>query len=125
METLLYQALNSNELIINLVGENRLMPVFTNDISAPSLVYTFKPLKHNLANSMSMEITIIWTDYDLIQEIRKTLDSLLHFGYDSIFKPLGNCRFNSLNIGGKSTIYNSQFKRWEDTITYKITWKEV
>lgn len=125
METLLYQALNSNELIINLVGENRLMPVFTNDISAPSLVYTFKPMKHALAKCTTLEITIIASEYDLAQQVKQVLDNLLHFGYDSIFKPLGNCVFNSLNIGGKATIYNSQFKRWEDTITYKITWKEV
>ena len=125
MESLLYQALNNNEGLISLVGENSLAPVFTGNLNNPSLVYNFKPMKHALAKVTSLEINIIWSDYDLIQEVKTLLDSLLHFGYDSIFKPLGNCVFNSLNIGGKSTVYNDQYKMWNETITYKITWKEV
>lgn len=125
MQELLYQALKNNKELINLLGSFNISPVFSADIQRPSLVYTCTPLKHSLANKFTFEIKIIWSDYDLIKKIATILDSLLHFYYDSIFKPLGNYAFNSINTGGKATMWNDQIKMWEESLTYRITWKEV
>lgn len=121
----LYQYLNNNPLLIDLVGLNRLFPAFTTDMSKPSLVYNLKLLKgETTVFEFLYSINIIWTNFDTILQIEKILNQLLHFADSSIFLQLDNYVFNSVNAGGSSFIYNPELKIYEYTINFKITYKE-
>lgn len=121
----LYKFLNNNPLLVQLIGQNRVFPIFTPDTSKPSLVYNAKSLKAEVSTyEILFSINIIWTNFDTILQIEKILNQLLHFADSSIFCNLDNYIFNSLNTGGTSCIYNPQDKIYEYTINYKITYKE-
>lgn len=121
----LYNLLNNNQVLIELIGSNRIFPVFTTDMSSPSIVYSARPLKGDTSVfEFLYTVNIIWTDFDLILQIEKLLNQLLHFADSSIFIEIDNYVFNSINAGGRGFIYNSELKVFEYGINFKITYKE-
>ena len=126
MIDVLFNFLNNNQEIINLIGENRIFPLFTIDITKPSLVYNWKQGKKNLTlYESTLSLNIIWSDFDLIMQIETLLTNLLDFISKSQFCELDGYLFNAIRQGGGLYVYNSKLKTYEKTINFTITWKEV
>ena len=126
MIDVLFNFLNNNQEIINLIGENRIFPLFTTDLTKPSLVYNWKQGKKNLTlYESTLSLNIIWSNFDLIMEIENLLTSLLDFISKTQFCELEGYLFNSIRQGGGLYVYNSKLKTYEKTINFTITWKEV
>ena len=121
MIDVLFNLLNNNQEIINLIGENRIFHLFK-----PSLVYNWKQGKKNLTlYESTLSLNIIWSNFDLIMEIENLLTSLLDFISKTQFCELDGYLFNSIRQGGGLYVYNSKLKTYEKTINFTITWKEV
>lgn len=122
----LYKFLNTNTNLINLIGQDRIFPIFTDSIDGPALVYNSRLTKSTLnVYEMLFSINIIASSFDAIIPIETLLNNLLNFLSPSVFKQLGNYYFNSLPGGTGSIIYNSKLQVYEKNISFKITYKEM
>lgn len=126
MINVLFNYLNNNPQIIDLIGENSLYPLFTTDIPKPSIVYNFKYGKKNLTlYTATLSLDIIAQDFDDILPIEQLLTNLLDFISRTYFCELDGYLINSIRLGGGGYIYNQKLEIYAKTINFKITWKEV
>lgn len=122
----LYNFLNTNQDLINLIGQDHIYPLFTDNITGSALVYNSRLTKTTLnIYEMLFSINIIAPTFDTIIPIETLLNNLLNFLSPTVFKTLGNYYFNSLPGGTGSIIYNSKLQVYEKNITFKITYKEM
>lgn len=107
----------------NISLNDRLFPVFTDDISEPSIVYTFGAITGGLAKQSQLTLKVIWDDYDRCKEIEKELNVILDQSESDQFIVYNNTKFKSALSGG-GVLFNDGIQMYELTLIYIIKWRE-
>lgn len=107
----------------NISLNDRLFPVFTEDISEPSIVYAFAPITGGLAKQSQLILKVIWDDYDRCKEIEKELNEILDQSESDRFTVYNNTKFKSALSGG-GILFNGGPQMYELTLIYIIKWRE-
>jgi hypothetical protein len=112
----------------NYINENislngRLFPVFTDDISALSIVYTFTPVLGGTVKQSQLTLKVIWSDYDDCKAIEKELNATLDHADSDPFVAYNNTKFKSALSGG-GILFNDGPQMYELTLIYIIKWRE-
>lgn len=101
----------------------RLFPVFTDDISAPSIVYTFSPVLGGTVKQSQLTLKVIWNDYDECKAIEEKLSDILDHADSDPFIVYNNTKFKSALSGG-GVLFNEGLQMYELTLYYIIKWRE-
>ncbi|WP_443660443.1 hypothetical protein [Clostridium algidicarnis] len=102
--------------------DSRIYPLFTTDLSKPSIVYTDAPTSGGYVANNRIELRIITYDYDLMLEIEKEVLSLLDIKEHENTIKINNTSFRSfLNGGGTMEGPNNSIER---LLFFNIIWKE-
>lgn len=104
--------------------KDRLLPIFTTDISKTSVVYKSTPLSGGHLKQSQLELKIIDEDYDLCKEIESKIMQLLDMEEDTPFSVFGGIRFHS-SVAGGGALFNDGCQRWEDTLYFIIDWRKI
>ncbi|MBC3901414.1 hypothetical protein GH811_17580 [Acetobacterium malicum] len=107
----------------NISLNDRLFPVFTEDLSDVSIVYTFSPVTGGLAKQSQLTLKVIWDDYDRCKEIEKELNEILDQSESDQFIIYNNTKFKSALSGG-GVLFNDGPQMYELTLIYIIKWRE-
>lgn len=124
MEIALIKYINSCQDLINLIGKNRLFPLFATDVTKPALEYQFRHLRGGIVKQSQLSINVIWTDYDLILQIKAVLDNLLDFPLPSNFITVENIQFNSRIGGGSTPLYRPDLKLYQINLNFLVNWRQ-
>ncbi|WP_317311314.1 hypothetical protein [Clostridium thermobutyricum] len=125
METTLYKLLNNNEELINLIGENRIFPIFATDLKQCALEYEYRDLKSGIVNQSQFSINIIWNDYDFILDVKNLLNEILIDRLNTQYKELNGYKFNIMLSGGSSPLYRDDLKVYQINLNYIVKWIKI
>ncbi|ENZ01688.1 hypothetical protein HMPREF1092_00922 [Clostridium thermobutyricum] len=125
METTLYKLLNNNEELINLIGENRIFPIFATDLKQCALEYEYRDLKSGIVNQSQFSINIIWNDYDFILNVKSLLNEILIDKLNTQYKELNGYKFNIMLSGGSSPLYRDDLKVYQINLNYIVKWIKI
>lgn len=125
METTLYKLLNNNEELINLIGENRIFPIFATDLKQCALEYEYRDLKSGIVNQSQFSINIIWNDYDFILNVKNLLNEILIDRLNTQYKELNGYKFNIMLSGGSSPLYRNDLKIYQINLNYIVKWIKI
>lgn len=125
METTLYKLLNNNEELINLIGENRIFPIFATDLKQCALEYEYRDLKSGIVNQSQFSINIIWNDYDFILNVKNLLNEILIDKLNTQYKELNGYKFNIMLSGGSSPLYRDDLKVYQINLNYIVKWIKI
>ncbi len=125
METTLYKLLNNNEELINLIGENRIFPIFATDLKQCALEYEYRDLKSGIVNQSQFSINIIWNDYDFILNVKNLLNEILIDRLNTQYKELNGYKFNIMLSGGSSPLYRDDLKVYQINLNYIVKWIKI
>lgn len=125
METTLYKLLNNNEELINLIGENRIFPIFATDLKQCTLEYEYRDLKSGIVNQSQFSINIIWNDYDFILNVKNLLNEILIDRLNTQYKELNGYKFNIMLSGGSSPLYRDDLKIYQINLNYIVKWIKI
>lgn len=125
METTLYKLLNNNEELINLIGENRIFPIFATDLKQCTLEYEYRDLKSGIVNQSQFSINIIWNDYDFILNVKSLLNEILIDRLNTQYKELNGYKFNIMLSGGSSPLYRDDLKIYQINLNYIVKWIKI
>lgn len=124
IENTIINFINSNKDIVNLIGANRLFPLFTTDLKRPSLVYSYTPISKDYISQTQLEIKIIWNDYDKAKEIEECLEKIfINNESDSKFKTYKNITFKATRSGG-GTLFRDDLQMFENSVIFIIKYKK-
>ncbi|MGU8999336.1 hypothetical protein ACV3ZD_16010, partial [Clostridium perfringens] len=99
-------------------------PVFTTDIEAPSLVYTYTNINDDYISQKQLEIKVIWNDYDKVKEIERCLIKIFaNKESDNKFKSYKDIIFKA-TVGGGGMLFRDDLQMWENSIFFIIKFKE-
>ncbi|GAA0735435.1 hypothetical protein [Clostridium oceanicum] len=107
---------------MDLIGKNRLFPLFTLDINNPSLVYNYTPITTDYVSQTQLEIKIIWNDYDKLKEIEKELKRILAMKSDDSYITYDGVTFKSILSGG-GLLFRDDLQIYEDSLIFIINFK--
>lgn len=125
METTLYKLLNNNEELINLIGENRIFPIFATDLKQCALEYEYRDLKSGIVNQSQFSINIIWNDYDFILDVKNLLNGILIDKLNTQYRELNGYKFNIMLSGGSSPLYRDDLKIYQINLNYIVKWIKI
>lgn len=125
METTLYKLLNNNEELINLIGENRIFPIFATDLKQCALEYEYRDLKSGIVNQSQFSINIIWNDYDFILNVKNLLNEILIDKLNTQYRELNGYKFNIMLSGGSSPLYRDDLKVYQINLNYIVKWIKI
>lgn len=125
METTLYKLLNNNEELINLIGENRIFPIFATDLKQCALEYEYRDLKSGIVNQSQFSINIIWNDYDFILNVKNLLNEILIDKLNTQYRELNGYKFNIMLSGGSSPLYRNDLKIYQINLNYIVKWIKI
>lgn len=125
METTLYKLLNNNEELINLIGENRIFPIFATDLKQCALEYEYRDLKSGIVNQSQFSINIIWNDYDFILNVKNLLNEILIDKLNTQYRELNGYKFNIMLSGGSSPLYRDDLKIYQINLNYIVKWIKI
>ncbi|WP_251860394.1 hypothetical protein [Clostridium sp. Marseille-Q2269] len=109
--------------LINLIGKDRLFPLFTTDVGKPSLVYNYTLVINDYVSQTQLEIKIIWNDYDEVKEIENKLKEILAMKSDSPFITYKGITFKS-SLSGGGILFREDLQMYEDSLIFIIKWKK-
>lgn len=122
MENAIKEYLNNNEDLIRLIGCDRFFPLFTTDISKPSIVYSFTPISGSHVKQSQLELKIIWSDYDQVKEIETEINKTMDMEEDKPFITYGNTYFKS-SLSGGGCLFRDDLQMYENTLIFTIKWR--
>lgn len=122
MENAIKEYLNTNEDLIRLIGYDRLFPLFTTDISKPSIVYSFTPISGGHVKQSQLEFKIIWSDYDQVKEIETEINKIMDMEEDKPFIAYRNTYFKS-SLSGGGCLFRDDLQMYENTLIFTIKWR--
>lgn len=125
METTLYKLLNNNEELINLIGENRIFPIFATDLKQCALEYEYRDLKSGIVNQSQFSINIIWNEYDFILNVKNLLNEILIDKLNTQYRELNGYKFNIMLSGGSSPLYRNDLKIYQINLNYIVKWIKI
>lgn len=123
MEKTIVQYLNNDKELINLIGEDRIFPLFTTDISKPSLVYSIREISENDIKRAQLEVKVIWNDLEKVINIRERVKKILHFNKNRKSENIDNIVFRGSLTGG-GPYFNTQIKYYEYSLNFIIKYYE-
>lgn len=103
------------------IYDSRIYPLFTSDLSKPSLVYTDAPSTLGYVGNNRIEFRVIASDYDTALEIEKELQRLLDFKDHEKSQLFNGITFRSALNGGGTQEGPSNFI--ERTNIFNVIWK--
>lgn len=99
-------------------------PMFTTDLSRPTVVYTITHVGSGHMNQSQLELKIIWKVYDDCKYIEARIRSVLCMEEDAPFVNYGHTRFYSVLSGG-GMLFNEGCQMYEDTLIFMIDWRNI
>ncbi|MBS4535832.1 hypothetical protein GOQ29_09415 [Clostridium sp. D2Q-14] len=104
--------------------KDRLFPVFTTNISKPSIVYSTTPISGGHVKQTQLELKIIWSDYDKTKEIETTINKIIDMEEDKSFIAYGSTYFKS-SLSGGGILYRDDLQMFENTLIFIIFWRGI
>ena len=125
MEIALINYINNYPALQNLIGENRMFPLFATDITSPALEFTYRELSGAVLKQSQLSINILWTHYDKILEIKNLLREILDFELADYFMSYHGFFFNSQLSGSSSPIYRPDIQLFQVNLNFIIKWRKI
>lgn len=124
MEIDIKEYLNNDVELTRFLGDkDRIFPLFTTDISKPSIVYNFTPIGGGYIEESQLELKIIWNDYDEILNIRNRLKNILDIKEDKPSIAYANTYFRS-KLSGGGLLFLDEIQMYECTMYFLVKMKE-
>lgn len=124
MEIDIKEYINNNEDLINLIGRDKLYPLFSIEIDDISIVYNFKHLTGGYVKQSQLELKIITSDYDFVKVTEKYLLKILDNKEDKPYIAYGKTYFKS-GLAGGGCLFRDDLQMFENTLIFTIKWKEI
>lgn len=105
--------------------QDRLFPIFTDDISKLSVAYQFMDISAGHLNHSQLTLNVIGDDYDKCVEVHDKLKQVLAMEEDAPFILHGDIRFRSELSSGGGSLFNDSIGVWEITKYYQIDWRKL
>lgn len=122
MEIDIKDYLSTNKDLINLIGADRLFPIFATDTEKPSIVYSFTPISGGHVKQSQLQLKIIGNDYDEVKDIERVINTIMDNEEDKSFIAYRNTYFKSYLSGGGLS-FREDLNMYEDTLIFIITWR--
>lgn len=126
MELEIYNILNENEELLNLLGGKNIFSVFAGKYKGNALICKWVDNRHTYErNKSSLSIDSYSASYEMCVQIKELLYKILLQGSNLDFIQLGNYWENIMLAGNSGPLWDQTVEQFTLTINFVINWRAI